>query len=203
MRWARLTRVVCATLLAVAACVGQAAPVLYCSCTSCTCVPRPPKPPKPPKTPKTPKPPTSPDVPELYRATLEEHNRLRAKHQAPPLKWDERLAEGAERWARRCVFEHDPNSEAGENLYSSWGEPDPDKVLRSAVKAWYGEVRDYRYGSRRSAGTGHFTQVVWKGSTRLGCSAHRCKPLRIVVCRYSPPGNVAGQYDANVLPPPE
>jgi hypothetical protein len=58
--------------------------------------------------------------------------------------------------------------------------------------------------------TGHFTQVVWKASQRLGCAHQLCKTVRgldgwidahYLVCRYDPPGNYAGQYVANVLPP--
>jgi hypothetical protein len=60
-----------------------------------------------------------------------------------------------------------------------------------------------------SAATGHATQVLWVGSTQLGCAvATRCETVSgldqslntLVVCRYAPPGNVLGQFTANVLP---
>jgi hypothetical protein len=53
-------------------------------------------------------------------------------------------------------------------------------------------------------------QVVWKSSTALGCAYKQCKTVggldgwtdaHYMVCRYSPPGNWAGQYQANVLAP--
>jgi hypothetical protein len=49
----------------------------------------------------------------------------------------------------------------------------------------------------------HFTQVVWASSQRVGCGVARCSQdgtftSEIVVCKYSPPGNVAGQYENNV-----
>ncbi|KAI8469403.1 MAG: CAP domain-containing protein [Monoraphidium minutum] len=48
------------------------------------------------------------------------------------------------------------------------------------------------------ADVSHFTQIVWKGSTQLGCGfASGCKML---VCRYSPPGNMIGSFGANVSP---
>jgi len=51
--------------------------------------------------------------------------------------------------------------------------------------------------------TGHFTQVVWKGSQKLGVgfaySSDRKKVY--VVAHYSPPGNFIGQYAQNVLRP--
>lgn len=41
-------------------------------------------------------------------------------------------------------------------------------------------------------------QVVWKASTQLGCGyAPSC---RMVVCNYSPAGNVMGQFAQNVQP---
>ena len=76
---------------------------------------------------------------------------------------------------------------------------------------------------------GHFTQIVWKGTTKVGCATKVCQPLgnaasgqalSFTVCNYGPPGtppssvtlellnvslisigNVAGQYAKNVLPP--
>ncbi|KAF8888246.1 CAP domain-containing protein [Infundibulicybe gibba] len=56
-----------------------------------------------------------------------------------------------------------------------------------------------------SSATGHFTQVVWKGTTQVACAVANCGAGTIfsqasgyVVCRYSPPGNVIGQFPQNV-----
>ncbi len=53
-----------------------------------------------------------------------------------------------------------------------------------------------------------FTQLVWKTTKRTGCAIGACRdvygeepPVPLVVCRYDPPGNIAGQYLANVLAP--
>ena len=40
---------------------------------------------------------------------------------------------------------------------------------------------------------GHYTQMVWKGTTRLGCAVRKGRKWDFLVCRYSPPGNVVGQ----------
>ena len=49
---------------------------------------------------------------------------------------------------------------------------------------------------------GHFTQVVWNGSTKLGVGyAHgtsRGMKCTWAVGRYAPPGNYGGQYVKNV-----
>src|SRR5580658_4639311 len=66
---------------------------------------------------------------------LEAHNAYRAKHCAPPLTWSPEVAATAQRWANQCVFDHDPNSELGENL--AWGTR---LTAREAVGLWYDEV---------------------------------------------------------------
>ena len=67
---------------------------------------------------------------------------------------------------------------------------------QSATKRWYDEVKDYDYATGQSKGgaVGHFTQVVWKNSKKLGCG-HATKDnghYAYVTCRYSPPGNYIG-----------
>lgn len=49
--------------------------------------------------------------------------------------------------------------------------------------------------------TGHFTQVVWKESQKLGVGVARSSSGRVyVVAQYTPPGNYLGQFQANVRP---
>lgn len=53
-----------------------------------------------------------------------------------------------------------------------------------------------------SFASGHFTQMVWKGSEQLGCgSVTASSGALYVVCNYSPPGNYIGEFVANVLQP--
>lgn len=53
-------------------------------------------------------------------------------------------------------------------------------------------------------GAGHFTQVVWKGSTQLGIGkADGMKgnmKCTFIVGRYKPAGNFIGRFKNNVLP---
>jgi hypothetical protein len=67
--------------------------------------------------------------------------------------------------------------------------------------------------------TGHFTQLVWKNTTSVGCGRTQCNGERdkdkdkdmaapgwYVVCEYYPPGNVIGSFTAMVqeqVPEPE
>ena len=66
---------------------------------------------------------------------------------------------------------------------------------------WYDEIKDYDFSNPGFGyNTGHFTQVVWKGSKTLGCGIATGK-YSWVVCRYGPPGNMMGDFPENVLPP--
>ena len=67
---------------------------------------------------------------------------------------------------------------------------------------WYEEEGKYSYQSASfSTGTGHFTQVVWAGSLQMGAGKAVSKSgAQFVVARYSPAGNVRGQFAENVKP---
>lgn len=120
------------------------------------------------------------------------------------MTWSDEIAKSAQRWAEalrdnQCAFDHDHNTRYGENLsyFSPVGSGDVEKVL----DGWYGEVAQYDFSRPGfSPTTGHFTQVVWKGSTELGCGMAECRNAELWVCRYNPPGNFSRRYQANVLP---
>ena len=67
---------------------------------------------------------------------------------------------------------------------------------------WYDEVKNYDFNHPGfSMSTGHFTQVVWKGSKQLGCGISVASNYGVYsVCNYNPPGNYQGQYEQNVFP---
>ncbi len=83
---------------------------------------------------------------------LDMHNGYRARHCASPLSWSPEVAAAAQRWANRCVFDHDGNNELGENL--AWG---TELSAREAVGLWYEEVSDYNYSAPGFGPAGHFT----------------------------------------------
>ncbi|CAF3710038.1 unnamed protein product [Rotaria sp. Silwood1] len=73
----------------------------------------------------------------------------------------------------------------------------------SPTKSWYSEISSYNFGSPGfSSSTGHFTQVIWKGSKQLGIGIAFTSDNRTayVVANYYPPGNVIRSFSSNVLP---
>jgi uncharacterized protein YkwD len=131
------------------------------------------------------------------------HNAARAKHCAGPLAWSPQLAQYAQKWAdtlraKGCMFGHSPGMQYGENLAGGTeGVLDPE----GTVAYWYDEIKGYKFPNGGfSMTTGHFTQLVWRATTHVGCGHTTCKGNDIWVCEYDPPGNVEGEYRANVLP---
>lgn len=135
-------------------------------------------------------------------------NTYRAKHQSPPLTWDESIATFSQEWSYQLLtnndFSHSGTTLYGENLayYKGYG-TDTMTLLKKSIDAWYNEVTLYNYSKPRySSGTGHFTCLVWKSSTKyaLGISIDLATATAIITMNTSPPGNVAGKYQENVLP---
>ncbi|XP_015768451.1 PREDICTED: venom allergen 3-like [Acropora digitifera] len=126
---------------------------------------------------------------------------------ASPVTWDPVLANDAKKWANYLaannLFQHDRNRRnQGENLY--WSSKKPANSCIVATQHFYDEVKYYDFNKPGfSSRTGHFTQVVWKSTKRIGAAyATRKDGSFVVVIRYSPPGNYKGedQFRNNVLP---
>lgn len=163
---------------------------------------------------------TSIDLSTLQSTALSKHNTYRSTHHSPSMTLNNSLNNTAQSWAEYLaanrVFEHSDRSQrnnAGENLYVYYTTApsiSADTLAEEAVKSWYDEVKDYDYSNPGfSMGTGHFTQVVWKGSTELGCGAAEGTATLdgttfnafYVVCHYAPAGNMMGDFPNNVLRP--
>lgn len=116
----------------------------------------------------------------------------------PPLAWSADVAAEAQAYAEQCVWMHSGNPKYGENLFASSGGSTPADVVGS----WVSEEADYDYASNGCSGIcGHYTQVVWAKSMKLGCGKATCtsgSPFgsgnwEIWVCNYDPPGNFNGE----------
>jgi glioma pathogenesis-related protein 2 len=139
---------------------------------------------------------------------LEGHRIFRALHGSPPLLWDDRLARAAQSHAESLVrentFEHGGLDVPGYGrVTQNMALVGPRQGIYKALALWYGrEVVLYDHSKPGpQQGTGHFTALIWKQTTRLGVGVARKSNKCIIVANYWPPGNVVGQYETNVLPP--
>ncbi|KAK2754228.1 hypothetical protein FQN54_007107 [Arachnomyces sp. PD_36] len=153
---------------------------------------------------------------EFKDTMLDVTNRYREEHHVSNLSWNDSLADIALDWAKGCEFEHS-HGDPGENLAMGF------QSLTGAIEAW-GDERDM-YDFSKPTGftheTGHFTQLVWKATTTVGCGRVDCGVDHdddddddddddeavtkaqgwYVVCEYWPAGNVVGGslFRTNVL----
>ena len=135
---------------------------------------------------------------------LAAHNRERASVGAPPLAWDWDLAAAAAAYgpslARMRRLVHSPrDSRPGqrENLAMGWSATTSADQL---VAMWSEEKRLFRPGAfpavsrtGRWLDVAHYTQMIWKSTTRVGCAVHQDGGWSYLICRYSPPGNLDGR----------
>ncbi|KAF8165568.1 CAP domain-containing protein [Crassisporium funariophilum] len=136
--------------------------------------------------------------PRQIDAFLDAHNTVRALHNATDLTWSNALATRAEFWADHCEFKHTngqlSNQLYGENIVAGTG----NFSITAAVATF---VQDQDKYDPANPSFLHFTQVVWKSTTELGCAVSQCDgifdPLlgkaSLYVCLYNPVGNVVGQ----------
>ncbi|MCF8231911.1 MAG: hypothetical protein K9J27_06940 [Bacteroidales bacterium] len=152
---------------------------------------------------------------EEITAFLDLHNQFRTGVGVDSLQWSNELAEYAREWAGvlakeyGCNIRHRPRhgkytQQYGENIYIMWGgEPEVKDVLQS-----WGEEKVYYNGEpigniKSDHTTGHYTQIVWNETKRVGCARVKCNKNRgtyIWVCNYDPPGNWVGEKPYNEKP---
>ncbi|KAI1289719.1 Golgi-associated plant pathogenesis-related protein 1 [Halotydeus destructor] len=140
---------------------------------------------------------------QFQQQSLQAHNKYRKTHGSPALTIDQGLVTYATKRARTmastCKFEHDAQGR-GENLYKYSSQNAVDGA--TPVAGWYNEIKVYNYAKPGfSMATGHFTQVVWKATTKVGCGQASSKCGTFVCCNYLPAGNMQGQFEKNVLKP--
>jgi hypothetical protein len=121
----------------------------------------------------------------------------------PVLSWSAAAAGKAQAWADQCQYAHNPNlGNFGENIAAAtpntW-------TTAGVVQFWASEASSYDYGRNTCAPgkeCGHYTQIVWRNTTQVGCATKVCNKnspfsgftqWQFWVCDYSPPGNFVGE----------
>ncbi|BFZ03602.1 hypothetical protein BsWGS_06641 [Bradybaena similaris] len=143
---------------------------------------------------------------DLKKEIVAQHNELRSNVIPMPVNmlkmtWDEELAMVAQGWTDACVmdaterFKHDTlrflpgRFSVGQNL--GYGQ----NSFKELIEAWYGEKPDYDPSFGKDASgildmVGHYTQMVWASTNKIGCGFTQCNRRKFYVCNYAPAGNV-------------
>lgn len=136
--------------------------------------------------------------PAAIAGMLAAHNAARQEAGVPALRWSEALTESARRLAETlrgggCNMRHSSARGIGENLAWASGQTmSPAQV----VGMWVDEKRHFDAARNRCAQgavCGHYTQVVWRTTSEVGCAKASCGRSEVWVCQYTPPGNFVGQ----------
>jgi hypothetical protein len=120
---------------------------------------------------------------------LKAHNSVRAANGLSPLSWDCELADAAQEWADRGVFEHRFGAKYGQSLYVST--TSTAKAI-TAVQQWMLE-KPFWDNSTGTCATGkvctHYTQIVSRSTASIGCGINRGAAGNwrvLLVCNYHP-----------------
>ncbi|CAD0113277.1 unnamed protein product [Aureobasidium uvarum] len=137
---------------------------------------------------------------------LVSHNVHRANHSASNIVWDNALASTAAKIASTCVYAHNTTTDGGgygQNIAAGLA---ADNITAVITELFYnGEVGYFKnlYGQAQPdmsnfGSWGHFSQIVWKGTSKVGCATQYCPkglanvgpytPPYFTVCNYGPPG---------------
>ena len=141
--------------------------------------------------------------PAEIKILVEHHNRVRSDVGVGPVTWSKEIAAFAQKWAdylakTGCRMKHRPRSGAwkqkyGENIFMGtkgyYGPSDAVIAWESEKKFYHGQVLNQSnwYDS------GHYTQIVWRTTKKIGCARSECNGNIIIVCNYDPPGNFLGR----------
>ncbi len=143
---------------------------------------------------------------------LATHNHWRKLVDVPALNYSPELAASSQQWAEhlkqsnRCRMKHSqPDSKYGENLYWAsaikWSDGKRELqhvAAKNVVDSWASERSNYDYKLNNCTPgkmCGHYTQIVWRSTTLVGCGAAICEDTKeqVWVCRYQAPGNWIGE----------
>ncbi|MEE9310537.1 MAG: CAP domain-containing protein [Cocleimonas sp.] len=129
--------------------------------------------------------------------SLKAHNIVRARDKQRPLQWSADLENISQQWANQLassckMYHHKGDIPFGENLFIS----SAPTTINHAVTAWANEKNFYNHPQNKcqpGKQCGHYTQIVWKGTTDVGCAMKSCSNgSQIYVCSYFPGGNIVG-----------
>jgi len=132
-------------------------------------------------------------IPAFGREMLAAHNSVRRKTGVPALHWSNQLAASAEEWAKTLAATGASRMQGipGQNI--GYSVPAGHAKASQVVAAWAAEAANYDHEKNACVDPKlrchHYTQVVWRNSSYLGCARAQDAQRDIWVCDYDPPGN--------------
>ncbi len=144
------------------------------------------------------------DQAQLISAVLHVHNQVRTAVHVPPVEWSDILADRAAAWAEHLTHlgymihsGSDVNVDEGENIWMGTAGAFSYDVM---VGDWAKEGQLFKAGYFPHISTtgnwedaGHFTQMIWRETRKVGCAVASGGGWDFLVCRYSAPGNIMGR----------
>jgi uncharacterized protein YkwD len=118
-------------------------------------------------------------LPKEMLDALEFHNTKRQEVGVNALTWSDELAQLAQDWADHLAefgeIDHRPNNKYGENVAF-------DSSVLAGAERWYSEIQKYTHPTKINGTNyltfGHYTQMVWKGSTQIGIGVAEIKEFQ-------------------------
>jgi hypothetical protein len=136
---------------------------------------------------------------------LAAQNRYRAEVNVTPLAWSDNLSAQAQKCAdfnaakflKQGTMKHCPTPGFGQNIAQATASSH--LTLTQMVDQWGNEKRYFINGGFPSvsstgspAAVGHYTQMIWQNSSEVGCGEASAGGNNLLVCDYSPQGNING-----------
>jgi len=166
----------------------------------------------------------SPNNDTYAQHVLDHHNIHRQNNSAGALTWDNNLASIAQQIGSSCYYAHNTGAGGGgygQNIAAGAPADNITSVITDLFyndeimnfKDLYGQPTPDNINDESAFNTyGHYTQIVWRDTTTVGCATVDCTsqglanvgsdvPPYFTVCNYSPPGNYLGEFADNVLEP--
>lgn len=151
---------------------------------------------------------TDAEITEILRV----HNAARAEVNVPPLTWNCKLAAFSQKWVDRDEWGHSSGADrsnvisgsyVGENLAAA--APANRAIATSGSTDWWNEKQFWNNATKSCQSgkvCGHYTQMVWKSTTEIGCGLNRKASVlgaswegnsAYLACTYNPGGNYNGE----------
>jgi len=135
----------------------------------------------------------------MREEVLAVHNKYRAELEIPPLVWSETLEAHATQWANYLARSggklcHSKYPGEGENLWTGtanyYSNTQKVEYWASRKKFFKSGIFPYVSTTGNWLDVGHYSQMIWRRTTEVGCAKASAGTQDVFVCRYAPPGNI-------------